>query len=334
MSKPGQGLGGTRRSIIVYQQNMALLPALRLPNGENLYRGRERAAALDSLACFLLEYLPDMVGLSEMWVREERRWLEERLGRFYPYSLEGPGEADDLNVDGGLHLLSRLDFTTHQSAVYDACLGEDCLSDKGIIHGRVKLFGDAPPLDLFLTHLQNPTPMLEGPDMGPGIGGRGKLLIQIDQLSAFILATREPRYPALLMGDLNTSGELPQEYGDLLARLGQPDDLWPEMGGKGRLFGRKSRQFLDPASGLTFDERSTFALADLAKDPAPARHECGKRLDYFFSYPGTLWRPKYIRTQIVRLESSPGRDSSDHYGLMTELAELQQTVYKSGLEKL
>ena len=325
MSQAGWGVGGTRRTIIVFQQNMALLPALRLPNGENLYHGREREAALDCLATFLLEYLPDMVGLSEMWLAEERRWLKERLGRFYPYSLEGPGEADDLYVDGGLLLLSRLDFTAHQSVVYVACLGEDCLSLKGIIHGRVKLFGDAPPLDLFLTHLQNPTPMFARPDMGPGTGGRGKVQAQLDQMGGFIQASRDPKYPALLMGDLNTAAESADAYDDMLARLGRPDDLWPTTGGGGCLFGRESWNFLDPASGLTFDDRSTFALACLAENPTPSRHESGKRLDYFLSYPGTHWRPHYIRTQIVRLESSPGRDSSDHYGLMTELAELQQT---------
>jgi hypothetical protein len=329
MSETGDEIGGSRRTepavIIIFQQNMALLPELLLPNGKNLYLGREREAALESLAYFLLEYLPDLVGLSEMWVGEDRRWLREKLGRFYPYSLEGPGEAVDFSVDGGLLLLSRLPFVVHNKVVYEACLGEDCLAQKGVLHGRVKLFGEAPPLDLFLTHLQNPTPLLAGPDMGPGSGGRGKVQAQLDQLAGYIQASREPRYPALLMGDLNSAAGLPEEYDDLLARLGRPADLWPESGCRGRLFGRHNRQFLEPASGLTFDERSSFALAEVAEGQPSDRHENGKRLDYFLSYPGSLWMPNYISTHLVCLESSPGRDSSDHYGLMTELAELRQT---------
>ncbi len=68
MSTAGSGIGATRRAIVIFQQNMALLPELRMPNGKKLYLGREREAALDCLAYFLLEYLPDLVGLSEMWV--------------------------------------------------------------------------------------------------------------------------------------------------------------------------------------------------------------------------------------------------------------------------
>jgi hypothetical protein len=325
MSAAGSGIGATRRAIVIFQQNMALLPELRMPNGKKLYLGREREAALDCLAYFLLEYLPDLVGLSEMWVGEERRWLREKLGRFYPYFLEGPGEADDLNVDGGLLLLSRLPFLVDNEAVYDPCLGEDCLAQKGVIHGRVNLFGEAPPLDLFLTHLQNPTPLSAGPDMGLGSGGRGKVQAQLDQLAGFIHGSREPRYPALLMGDLNSAAGLPEEYDDLLARLGRPADLWPESGNGGRIFGRQNRQFLIPATGLTFDERSSFALSEVAEGQISDRHETGKRLDYFLSYPGSQWMPNYISTHLVRLESSPGRDRSDQYGLMTELAGLRQT---------
>ena len=329
MSEPRHDLDGAGRTvpavIVIFQQNMALLPELRLPNGKNLYLGREREAALDCLAYFLLEYLPELVGLSEMWVGEDRRWLREKLGRFYPYSLEGPGVADDFGVDGGLLLLSRLPFLLHNDTVYESCLGEDCLAQKGVLHGRVKLFGEAPPLDLFLTHLQNPTPLLAGPDMGPGSGGRGKVQAQLDQLAGYIQASREPRYPALLMGDLNSAAGLPEEYDDLLARLGRPADLWPESGGRGRLFGRHNRQFLEPATGLTFDKRNNFALAEVAEGQVSDRHKNGKRLDYFLSYPGSQWMPNYISTHLVRLESSPGRDSSDHYGLMTELAGLRQT---------
>ena len=313
-------------NIIIFQQNMALLPDLKLPNGENMYRGREREAALDCLANFLLEHLPDVVGLSEMWVADERRLLLEKLGRFYPYSLEGPGQADDLYVDGGLLVLSRIEFMAHQSLVYESCLGEDCLAHKGVLQARVKFFGEAPPLDLFLTHLQNPTPWLAGPDIGPGSGGRGKVQAQLDQLAGFIQANRDTRYPALLMGDLNNTAELPEEYEDLLGRLGRPDDLWPVSGAGGRLFGRESRNFLTLSNGLTFDEKSAFALADIPVEQAAARHERGKRLDYFLSYSGSHWQPHYIRTRVVRLESSPGRDVSDHYGLMTELPELERTV--------
>ncbi len=325
MSATRRDIGGTQRVVVIFQQNMALLPPLRLPNGQNLYLGREREAALDCLTYFLMEYLPDFVGLSEMWVAEERRQLRIQLGRFYPYALEGPGEVDDLNLDGGLLLLSRIPFMAQNEVVFEACLGEDCLAHKGVLHGRVQLFGEAPPLDLYLTHLQNPTPLLAGPDMGPGSGGRGKVQAQLDSLAGFLQYSRDHRYPALLMGDLNSDATSAEEYDDLLARLGRPADLWPESGGNGKLFGRHARESFKTDVGLTFDEQSTFALTELVEGRLPNRHERGKRLDYFLSFPGSEWRPEYVDTRLIHLESSPGRDISDHYGLMTELAAVQQT---------
>lgn len=325
MNATSRGIGGTWRVIVIFQQNMALLPPLRLPNGQNLYLGREREAALISLIYFLLEYLPDFVGLSEMWVGEERRQLLKQLGRFYPYFLEGPGEADELNLDGGLLLLSRLPFLVHNEAVYEPCLGEDCLAHKGVLHGRVQLFGEAPPLDMYLTHLQNPTPLLAGPDLGPGTGGRGKVQAQLDRLAGFIQNSRDHRYPALLMGDLNSEATSAEEYDDLLARLGRPADLWPVSGGAGKLFGRFTRESFQTSGGLTFDEQSTFALTELVEGRSIIRHERGKRLDYFLSFPGSQWLPEYVDTRVIHLESSPGRDISDHYGLMTELATARQT---------
>lgn len=313
-------------NINIFQQNMAMLPELRMPNGDLLYRGGEREAALDSLVSFLRKQQPQLVGLSELWVASERQRLVSCLDDLYPHMVEGPGEASESAVDGGLLFLSSFTILASDGVVYDPCLGEDCLAQKGVLQIQVKLPGAAPPLELFLTHLQNPTPLLAGPDKGAGAGGQGKVQAQLDQLSTFIQRGRDPQYPALLLGDLNIAADEREEYEYLLTRLEQAEDLWPLTGVSGLFATPALDQTIGPGSGLTFDFQSTFALSDPSRLQDGSRHMEGKRLDYFLSFAGTQHLPQYRNTRVVQLESSPGHDISDHYGLMTELAELVQTV--------
>jgi endonuclease/exonuclease/phosphatase family metal-dependent hydrolase len=305
-----------------FQQNMALLPPLSLPNGEDLYRGQEREKALVRLVAFLVDRRPDIVGLSEMWLPAERQALAHQLEGLYSHWLEGPGRTGETKLDGGLLLLSRHPISEQGSTLYPHCLGEDCLADKGAIHAQVKVAGEN-ALDLFLTHLQNPNPVFTSPNVGPGKNGRHKVQVQLDHLQNFIDAQRDPRYPALLMGDLNTDGVYASLHADMLARLGQPADLWLGAGSgglqdvDGRLVPFKSN------SGLTTDRQSSFArpVQGLDGNPAAGRHHRGQRLDYFLSYPGSTWRPRCEEVLVVRLESSPGRDISDHYGLLAKIHE-------------
>jgi len=296
------------KEFTVFQQNMALLPPLQLPNGNNLYRGHEREAAIERLISFLEDATPDIVGLSEMWVSEERRNLLEYLQDLYPYSLVGPGQFVDQSLDGGLLLLSQLPFQDKSASIFPQCLGEDCFSQKGILHGRISLPMQDTSFDLFLTHLQNPTPFLQSPNRGIGANGVEKVLAQIDHLATFVRDNRDSLAPALIIGDLNVDGFAVKGYEDLLTRLDKPIDLlsgkvceiWSDAAGD---FAR-----IRVPKAVTFDARNTFAH--------------GKRLDYFLSFPGNRVYPVYGSAKIVRLESSSGRDISDHYGILAELTGL------------
>lgn len=316
-------------AISLFQQNMALLPAL--PNGDSLYRGGERGLALARLAAFLAEHQPTIAGLSEMWLVEERQKLRQELAQLYPYWLEGPGTAAGPILDGGLLLLSKMPVLTQQTTVYPHCLGEDCYSQKGALHLRVELPGEAAGLDLFLSHLQNPTPMLESPALGYGFSGLDKVLAQLDHLAEFIRIHREPGWPAVLLGDLNTDGFDERLYSDLLKRLDQPLDLWlakPE----GALVERNGLLAASPAlDGSTYTANGHFAQTSPGQsaytigqptDPT----EPGRRLDYFLAYQGDRHQIECQVTRVIHLESSPGWDISDHYGLWTEIVAVRQKV--------
>jgi endonuclease/exonuclease/phosphatase family metal-dependent hydrolase len=312
--------------LTIFQQNMALLPDFRLSNGEELYRGRERDKALARLITFLEHFRPDLVGLSEMWDLDQRREIGQAFANLYPHRLEGPGRAGDQSLDGGLLLLSRYPIPSHHTLVYQHCLGEDCLTQKGAIQARIYLPKPAPNLDLFLTHLQNPNPLFHLPSRGSGVSGRDKVQAQLEELNNFIIEIRDPRIPALLLGDLNSDGRIQGEYDPLLTRLGRPVDLWLECGSGGLEEDGSKITAVVMTAGLTFDRQNTFALSEeelkqwLAHNPRVIRYQEGERLDYFFSYRGEAGRLVYRNTRVVRLESSPGRDISDHYGLVTELA--------------
>ena len=65
-------------------------------------------------------------------------------------------------MDGGLLLLSRHRIVASGSTVYRQCSGDDCLSNKGVLHARVQRTGSPCPVDVFLTHTQAADPTIAG----------------------------------------------------------------------------------------------------------------------------------------------------------------------------
>ncbi len=79
-----------------------------------------------------------------------------------------------------------------------------------------------------------------------------------------------------------------------------------------------------PAEAVTYDDAGSFQKDRPARRAGDsARHQTGKRLDYFFSWSGTAHdgrvKAVFNRMGPVIVQSSPGRDISDHYGLWAKL---------------
>jgi endonuclease/exonuclease/phosphatase family metal-dependent hydrolase len=277
----------------IYAQNMAMLP---FPAE---YLGTNRGQALNKLIAVLRAEQPHMVGLSELFVDGERNTVKSQLRTIYPFSLEGPDEAD-VESDGGLLLLSRFPILESHSTIYRDSTGADSFSNKGALHARVQVPGLPTPMDLFLTHTQNP-------DEGGKEKARGIVSRQFEHLRSFILACRNPAYPAALFGDINTDLNVAHLNQDLMNRLQNPIDTWAWTGDKNRF-----------PLGLTSDRKGSFKSGSPARSlNDPARHKEGERIDGILAWNGRNTWPGYGQSEVVVHQSSNGRDISDHYGLST-----------------
>ncbi len=293
----------------VFAQNMALLPEVTLGDLRiGFYKGAEKDRAIQSLINHLRANQYDIVGLSEVWdvVTLQKRPIIDALRDIYPYNLTGPDEAD-LEADGGLLFLSRYPIIDHHKTIFRQYAGEETVTNKGVLHARIQLPGLDNGYDFYLSHDQNP-------DAGGHEAARGIVNQQLLHIINFVGAYGSPERPALLMGDLNTNALVVSLYTDFRRRLNFPQDLWLTSG--------------DGSPGVTLSNVSAFEREHTALTvDDPVRRE-GQRLDYFLSWPGLRYDPQFRQTHVMILQSSVladgrGRDLSDHYGLLTEMAEMR-----------
>ncbi len=307
----------------IYAQNMGLFPKdlLGLPvTIIPLYKGTERDRALQKLIDVLHEQEFDIVGLSEMWVKADCEKILNALGNVYKYHLEGPNESDLERFDGDLFLLSRHKIIQSNSTIYRQCVGEDCFANKGALHARIQIRGLPCPVDVFLTHTQGPEPVV-----GKTSKAAEVIRQQIRHLSAFIQSCRDTRFPALLMGDLNVDGlNDPDQYNFLTEHLNSAADLkpffWP---------GNKDKHF----EATSENEQEKVSSFNDGNDPRPENDgkrfgKKAQRLDYFFSWQGTIFQANYpdLDRRVVNHQSSKDRDMSDHYGIEAHLSTISQKL--------
>jgi endonuclease/exonuclease/phosphatase family metal-dependent hydrolase len=264
--------------ISVMTQNMALLVA----PGD--YLGTDREGAVAEISARIRSLLPDVVGLCEVFSDGERAEIREALQDLYPHFQEGPDEAD-LHSDGGLLLLSRHPFSAADSFIYRDCDGWDCFANKGMIHVRVRAASWPSAMDLFYTHAQD----ISTDD------GVNKLYAQLSAMQAFIQMRADPALPAIIMGDINVPGEIPQHYGQLLSRLSGVRDCWTIAGNLA-------------ASGPTSVRDSNFHEDP---DDRPARDQ---RFDYVLLRAGTAAIPILSKVEVLKFTRN-GRFISDHFAV-------------------
>ena len=314
-------------SLTFQQQNLGLFPLglVELPNPAGgtigvfpLYEGSERSKVLPRMIEILRNEKPDVIGFSEFWKTSEREGFIRELDNIYPYHLSGPFEGDPRAIeveyfDGGLLLMSRHPIIEQHYTIYRQCEGEDCFTNKGVLHAQIKINGHLMNYDVFLTHMQSCPPKLPVPTVGQGDCFKKLQVYQVLHLRDFIQSYSSPDRPALLMGDLNHDGVNPTsvEYQSLVAFLEMPIDLWLVSG--------------NSTSGITRDTAVSFSpdSTPLPVDDKLHRNKNGTRLDYFFAWPGMrqlgVVSTGYDWVEIVRYQTSPGRDLSDHYGLKCHL---------------
>jgi len=313
-----------KANLKIYAQNMGLFPKdlLGLPIAiDPLYKGTERDRSLQKLINVLREQEFDIVGLSEMWVKSDREKILNELRNVYKHHLEGPDEGDLERFNGGLLFLSRHKIIQSNTSIYRQCVGEDCFANKGALHARIQVKGLPCSIDVFLTHTQGPEPAI-----GKTSEAAEVIRQQIRHLSAFIQSCRDTLSPALLMGDLNVDGlNDPNQYKFLVSQLGDSTDLKPVfMSGniKDKRFEATSENEQEKISSFNKDNnpRSEKDFERFGKK--------AQRLDYFFSWQGTIFQSNYpdFDRRVVNYQSSKDRDMSDHYGIETRLSTVTQKL--------
>lgn len=258
-------------ALSVMAHNMALLPAL--------YKGTDRSGAIGQLVGQVLATRPTVVGLSEVWVGDERDEIRKALAPWYPHWAEGPEAHLPKVSNGGLLLLSSEPATATNSMTYSHCDRQDCLTAKGVLHMRLAT------VDVFLSHTQ---------DISTA-NGAPALYAQLNELNTFVEGHRDPSLTTLIMGDLNIPGENAGHYAQLIQRLGGAIDCWSASGNA-------------PDSGYTEIVDSNFY------DDPDDRPKENQRLDYVLLKAGSASVAMIGATEVLTFTHN-GRYISDHFGI-------------------
>ena len=210
-------------------------------------------------------------------------------------------------MGGGLLLLSRHPIVAHAQTLYRHCSGDDCLTNKGVLHARIRRTGHPCAVDVFLTHTQAAHPTVGGTTAG----AREAVRAQIRHLAAFIRGSRDVVSPAILFGDFNVDYFAHRDlYDYLVAELGGPVDLAPvtATGGRARPMGTSESD-----DGVVSSFQGDHPARPV-EDPSRFGGTI-ERLDYLFAFSGLLYAHHPATSAVVVEQWSPGRDISDHYGI-------------------
>jgi endonuclease/exonuclease/phosphatase family metal-dependent hydrolase len=291
----------------LFSSNVKLLP-----------KGLGGSAADDrrigALATWLLQLLPDVICLQEVFSEDGRGVLKKKLAKAYPHMVAKSSDHDFLQEDSGLFFASRLPIESHRFVEYEAAAGTDQLSDKGVL-GAVLDAGKKRKLLVFNTHMQ----ASEGyADVRRRQVAQARRFVARSVRDKITPATKKlPNVAAVLVGDLNVIAERPlasemqptAEYTRAIALFGFPRDLYRETHKQPGKAGYAGYTWDGPTNKLANDgdrQRLDYALAfdsvPQADDNAPQKIELG-----------TL---QSVKIDVV--DKLPnGAFFSDHYALMT-----------------
>jgi endonuclease/exonuclease/phosphatase family metal-dependent hydrolase len=227
---PASALPETARGVSVMAYNVEGLPwpfAFRRPQALT-----EIAQRLRSLR-FHGEQ-PQVLVLEEAFTPTARS-----IGRESGYrSVVAAGSATPFG--SGLEIATDLPILDVKRFTYPACAGFDCLAAKGAMLATVAVSKEM-RVQIAATHLN--AHKASGSDDSHA---NSAYFAQVDELSRFIAANRDPALPLVVVGDFNTYPPLRRNYLMRESRFWRADDALDRLGfdvGTG-----KDRQFVAPGA--------------------------------------------------------------------------------------
>lgn len=207
----------------------------------------------------------DILCLQEIFVDKIREQLKNDLKDKYPYIVEKSGDHDILNINSGMFFASKFPILRHTyREFYSKSNGTwDAIVDKGIFVACIQLgTGDKRQiLHVYNAHLQSTESEYKT---------REKQLAQVRQFVEKALKTEKDnsnplKVSAVLLGDLNVTGDSSDEYNRMMSLLGYPLDLY---------------RTLNPhTEGYTWNSKENLFLAYNDEDDRDMQ-----RLDYIFAF--------------------------------------------------
>ncbi|WP_176594594.1 endonuclease/exonuclease/phosphatase family protein [Sphingobium sp. EM0848] len=122
------------------------------------------------------------------------------------------GEGVGKYVGSGLQILSDYPIVDVRRMVFPAfaCAGFDCLANKGALLARIRLPGQADPVDVVTTHLNSRRASRVADERS-----NHAFTAELVDLGAFIRNNHDPRNALIVAGDFN-AGQTPQRRADLI----------------------------------------------------------------------------------------------------------------------
>jgi hypothetical protein len=142
----------------------------------------------------------------------------------------------------GLEIASDLPILDVKRFTYPTCAGFDCIAAKGAMLATIGL-PKGVRIQVAATHLNSHR--ASGSDDSDA---NRAYFAQVDELSRFILANRDPKLPLLVVGDFNTYPKARRAYLARESRMWRTDDALERIGvrvGRG-----KDRQFFAPGGSV------------------------------------------------------------------------------------
>ena len=125
-----------------------------MPNYINTFCNVE--SRLGNIIKFIEIHNPDIISLQEVFSKNSRTTLFNFFTKKKYHILMSPYTR--LLLNGGLFIASKYEIIAHDYKIYKNYIGEDGLSQKGILYYQIKINNKY--INIFNTHLNNDTPLI------------------------------------------------------------------------------------------------------------------------------------------------------------------------------